>query len=80
MRTAWVKSAGGPDDDVEVQAKPFWQSWTVWFNVIGVLILVAEAFLQFDFAGPDAEKWIAFGIVVGNIVLRFKTAQPVTLT
>lgn len=65
---------------VEVVAKPWWQSKTVWLNVIGFAVIVGGIIL--DSAAqvglPDKwAAWVGLGIAVGNAWLRFQTVVPV---
>lgn len=62
--------------------KYLWESKTVIFNIIMMLILVAEAIPALDI--PGAPEWlgVAAGVVtvVGNIILRvWFTDQPVVM-
>jgi hypothetical protein len=58
-------------------AKPFYQSKTLVFNAVAVVVFVATAFGFADFA-PDAEL-MALAAAVLNIVLRFVTSKPVSV-
>ncbi len=64
-----------------MDVKEFWKSKTFWFNVLALVVLIAQGF---GFAGftPDAKMadYAAMVITAINIVLRFVTAQPVGLT
>lgn len=63
-----------------MDSKPFWQSKTVWFNALALVVLVAEAFGYADFQ-PSAELPAAATVVVIllNLVLRLVTSQGVRL-
>lgn len=61
-------------------AKPFYASKTFWFNVLALIVMVANAF---GFAGfePDASvtEIGTFIIIAINLVLRLVTKQPLKL-
>ena len=51
---------------------PF-KSWTLWVNVIG-----GAAVAAFTALGEVSDAgWIAVGLSIANLALRFKTTQPV---
>lgn len=59
-------------------AKPFYQSKTLWFNVLMMIVLIAD---QVPALWPVAPDWVspaaATVLVVGNIILRvWFTEQP----
>jgi len=62
------------------EAKPVWQSKTLWFNLLAVLGQVA---LAYGFGDHDAAPWTseaAVGtIAVINLVLRLTTKQAVRI-
>ena len=62
-----------------MSGKPFYYSKTFWFNVLALIVAVANAFGFADFqADPDVLQ-LAVGIVaLVNIGLRFITKQPIT--
>ena len=59
-------------------AKPIWQSKTLWFNLISALVAVLAlpelATLNLD------PKMVALIMGVLNIILRFWTKEPVSVT
>ncbi len=59
-------------------SKPFWQSKTLWFNVLAAGVFVAGSAGYADFA-PDADVMAVVAAVL-NVVLRFVTRQPVALS
>lgn len=60
--------------------KPFWRSKTFWFNVLALIVMVANAFGFADFQADPEVSQMAFVIVtVVNLVLRFVTKEPVYL-
>lgn len=59
--------------------KGAWRSFTIWFNALLLAALplyeAAKESLP-DLQGylpPDLYKWVGVAVVVGNILLRFKT-------
>lgn len=57
--------------------KNAWKSWTIWFNalaatVLGVLPMLQDSLPALAQYVPDI-KWAAVGIIIGNVLLRFKT-------
>lgn len=57
------------------ETKPFYQSKTLIFNVLAVLVLIATQFGFGDFK-LDAE-WTAGVVAIVNFVLRLVTTKPV---
>ena len=56
-------------------SKPIWKSKTFWFNVLGgiaTFLLHAGAVLP--------PEWAAAALAIGNLLLRYVTKTPVTLT
>lgn len=49
-------------------------SWTLWINL--VVAIAAEVFKQLDMIMPET-AWIAQGLNVTNMALRFKTTKPI---
>jgi hypothetical protein len=64
-----VKETGMP-------AKSVFASWTLWFNLIAGAYEMLQANGTLSFIPPP---WDALVIAAGNIVLRFKTTQPVKI-
>jgi hypothetical protein len=61
-----------------VSSKPFWQSKTLWWNALAIVVTVAGS-TAFQALLPA--NWMAYDaaiVSVGNIVLRFVTTQPIT--
>ena len=61
------------------------RSWTIWFNaalasLLGVLPLTVEIIpvLQ-DYLPASIYQYLALIVVIGNIVLRFRTTQPLSV-
>ncbi len=63
-----------------MNTKTIFQSKTLWFNFLALIVLVASAF---GFAGfqmsEDTRQIGEFLVVVINLILRFKTNQAVGL-
>lgn len=66
-------------DPVVVTQKPWWQSKTIWLNLISALLIALE--LKFDLLQPllpsNVYAWLAVAITVANGVLRVVTSAPV---
>lgn len=57
-----------------------WKSWTIWFNgvaaaALGILPMAQDSLPALQQYVPDI-KWAAVSIIVGNVLLRFKTNKP----
>lgn len=62
-----------------MEPKPFWQSKTVWFNILALLVLIANAFGFVDFIPTeDVTELAGASIVIINLALRFITNQGVS--
>ncbi len=63
---------------VVVAAKPWWQSKTLWLNLIAAALIALEA--QFTLLQPylpgNVYAWFAVVLTVANSVLRVITAAP----
>jgi len=59
------------------EVKPFWKSKTIWFNVLAVIVVIA-GIVGFDEFTPDPQL-LSLAAVIGNIILRFATGQPIVL-
>ena len=60
--------------DFKAKLMNSWKSWTNWFNTTGVIILqvlVSEPSFQEYLSMHD----LMLAIVIGNIILRFKTTS-----
>jgi len=57
--------------------KPWYQSWTIWFNLLVFAIAVIH-----QLAGiiPISPVVLGYADVIGNILLRFKTDSGINLT
>lgn len=66
-------------DPVVVTQKPWWQSKTIWLNLISALLIALE--LKFDLLQPllpsNVYAWLAVAITVANGVLRVVTSAPI---
>lgn len=62
---------------VQPEPKPIWQSKTLWFNALAVLVLIAQLAGYSDFKmDPDLQTLI---VTFANLALRYVTTKPVTL-
>lgn len=58
------------------------KSLTVWFNSIGAAVLIGLPLAQeslpqlAQYIGPDLYKKLMAAVIVGNILLRFRTSKP----
>ena len=60
-------------------SKPFWKSKTMIFNVLALLLAIAEAFGFVNFVPAEETGQIAMVIItIINLILRFKTNTSVT--
>ena len=57
-------------------SKSWYQSWTVWFNLALIVISTINSMATFI---PFGAKFLAVVALIGNILLRFKSNQPITL-
>ena len=60
--------------------KPFYQSKTLWFNVLVIVLAIAT---QFGFSNykPNSQDAEIISIILAtfNIILRFATSKPIAL-
>lgn len=59
---------------VPTEAKPWYKSWTVWFNVA---ILILGTVNEFAKIIPISPEIVASAAALGNLLLRIKTVMPV---
>jgi hypothetical protein len=63
-------------------AKPFWQSKTIWFNVLTIALAILGFLMVTQSAGGLPfnidSRWLVLVAGIGNIFLRFITNAPVT--
>ncbi len=60
--------------------KEFWKSKTFWFNVLSLVVLIANGFGFVNFAAdPKLAEYAAAFITIANVILRFMTSQPLSL-
>ena len=57
-----------------MMTKPFWQSSTLWINIVGVLIVVLDLVLQSNLI-PDPDV-TAIVVSILNILNRFRVKKP----
>jgi hypothetical protein len=63
-----------------VDPKPFWESRTVWLNLIGVLLLILASPEIVNVLPGEARPYIAAALAVLNILNRtISTTSPLTL-
>lgn len=62
------------------EEKWFLKSKTIIFNVVTLIVAVAVALQGIDFIPPEAAKWFAPLITVGNIILRFISEGTITMS
>lgn len=60
-----------------MEAKSILFSKVFWFNVVTAVLMLADGLT--DTLGPEAVKFLGVVVVVGNVLLRFLTDQPVSL-
>lgn len=65
---------------IVVTAKPWWQSKTLWLNLVAAVLIALEA--KFSLLQPylpgNVYAWFAVFLPVANAVLRVVTSVPVT--
>lgn len=61
-----------------VEAKPWWKSATLIFNVLAALVAILTEVSTAVNLPADTSRWIMLAIAVINVILRFRTVQPVT--
>ena len=59
------------------------RSFTVWFNsvvavIIGIMPMLQDALPMLAQYVPNI-KWVAVALIVGNVILRFKTNVPLEI-
>jgi hypothetical protein len=67
------------------QPKPWYQSRTVWFNLLGLMAFVLVEIQKYIGTNlPNAPEWLenalASGVFITNLVLRFFSTQRVAIT
>ena len=60
--------------------KEFWKSKTLYFNILALVVFIAEAYGYVDFM-PDENvvEYAAAVITVINVILRFVTKEPLKI-
>jgi hypothetical protein len=66
--------------EVAMPSKPFWESKVFWVNLVMAVIAILELATDALPLPEGSGVWLVFIIGVLNIVLRFVTVQPVSLT
>lgn len=65
---------------VAVEAKPWYRSRVVWANLIAALVAIA-AELQNALPLPEqVSTYVVAAVAVANVILRFVSVQPVTVS
>jgi hypothetical protein len=61
--------------------KPFWQSKTLWFNLIAAAFVFADQNMVMaqKLMGPEAYLYFMAVVTAGNAFLRVITAKPLLL-
>jgi hypothetical protein len=56
-------------------AKAWWKSWTIWFNVVSLVLIAVEQNLHFlrELLPPTVYGICAFALPVINVLLRMRT-------
>ena len=63
-----------------MEAKEFYKSKVFWFNVLSVVVLVANAFGFVEFEVASESSDLAMFIILGvNLALRFITKVPIKI-
>lgn len=71
-------------NDIKMWFRGALKSATVWFNtVVGTFVLVLPDIQAAmpdlsQYLPADVYRWLAFGLVVSNLMLRVKTRLPLT--
>jgi len=64
--------------EVDMDAKSIFLSKTFWFNLLALLVIVANVFGFAEFSrDPIVDQYALVIVTIVNIVLRFATKQPV---
>ncbi len=60
-----------------MEAKPWWQSKTIWFNIITLGLAVLALPELISILPVMTLPYLAFINALGNMVLRFMTEKPI---
>lgn len=62
--------------------KPWWESKTIWLNVVVGILATADALTGAlkPILPPDIMGGIVTGLAIANVALRAMTGQPVSLS
>ena len=63
-----------------VVAKPWWRSWTLWFNALALLGVFLAAVTEQMQLTPMQAQWITVALAVINAALRLRTTHPISAT
>lgn len=61
-----------------MESKNILTSWTFWFNAIAAIVMVLQL-PEIQALNIIPQSWMAIVAVIGNVLLRIKTKQPVTV-
>ncbi len=61
-------------ENIKQQIKGAWNSWTIWFNSVGVVLLTLAMNEPMIMHYLEGEGFIIV-LIIGNMILRFKTTQ-----
>ena len=56
--------------------KPWFKSWTIWFNIVLLLVSLITGLADII---PLPAQFVAIIVLVGNLALRFKTTTGIYL-
>jgi hypothetical protein len=63
-----------------MDGKSFLLSTTLWFNLVAGIVLFVNAFGYADFVPiKELDEYVAVVITIVNIVLRFRTTEPIAI-
>ena len=58
--------------------KDYWKSKTLWFNVLTLAVIIAEAFGYVDFVpNEDIAEYATALVTIINVILRIVTKEPI---
>ena len=73
------KTKNNIEEALKMETKKWYQSKTVWFNIISGVVAVSTTLANSTFAQDPKVQAIAAAIItLGNLALRFTTDQPIT--
>lgn len=75
-----MNNPDSPHDPFIIPTKPWWKSWTIWANALGMLALGVGIVVDNAALLELPDPWVAYltvGLAIANAALRFKTVQPI---